>query len=94
MFTITGDGSPALPEVTGAQTKKKKLFVFGQNFAMGAVVEVNGAQVPTVNEEADPTHFLICKKAAKKIAPGSTATIVVRNPDGSTSPPFTFARPL
>lgn len=94
VFTITGDGSPALPEVTGAQAKKKKLLVFGQNFAIGAVVEVNGAEVPTVNEEADPTHFLICKKAAKKIAAGSTATIVVRNPDGSTSPPFSFTRPL
>jgi hypothetical protein len=94
LFTITGDGSAPLPEVTGAQTKKKKLFVFGQNFAMGAVAEVNGTEVPTLNEEADPTHFLICKKAAKKISPGSTATIVVRNPDGSTSPPFSFTRPL
>lgn len=93
-FTITGDGGALLPEVTGATAKTKKLFVFGQNFAMGAVVEVNGNAQVTLNDEDDPTHVLRCKKAAKKIAPGSTATIVVRNPDGAVSAPFSFTRPL
>jgi hypothetical protein len=93
-FTISGSGSTALPEVSGANAKTKKLFVFGQNFAIGAVVELNGVEQATVNDEEDPTHTLRCKKAGKKIAPGSTATIVVRNPDGTASAPFSYTRPF
>lgn len=94
VFTITGDGSAALPEITSATVNGKKLFVFGQNFTMGAVVEVNGNEVGTENDGDDPSHFLRCKKGAKKIAPGSTGIIVVRNPDGTLSQPFSVARPL
>lgn len=94
VFTITGDGSALLPEITGASASGKKLFVSGQNFAMGAVVEVDGKEQKTVNDENDASHVLRCKKAAKKIAPGSTATIVVSNPDGTSSAPFSFTRPL
>jgi hypothetical protein len=93
VFTITGDGSAVLPEILSASASAKKLFVFGQNFAMGAVVEVNGNEQGTLNDDNDPSHFLRCKKAAKKIAPGSTATLTVRNPDGTVSAPFSFARP-
>lgn len=95
VFTITGDGSAALPVVTGARASGvKKLFVFGENFAFGAVVEVNGNEQATLNDDDDPSHFLRCKKGAKKIAPGSTATIVVRNPDGTVSAVFIFERPF
>jgi len=92
-FTITGNGSAVLPEITGATANAKKLFVLGQNFAMGAVVEVNGNEVATLNDDDDPSHFLRCKKGAKKIAPGSTATLVVRNPDGGVSAPFSVTKP-
>jgi len=94
VFTITGDGSAILPVITDATAGGKKLFVFGANFAMGAVVEVNGNEVGTVNDGDDPTHFLRCKKGAKKIAPGATGTIVVRNPDGTVSQPFEVTRPF
>ena len=94
VFTITGNGSTVLPEITGATASAKKLFVLGQNFAMGAVVEVNGNEVATLNDDDDPSHFLRCKKGAKKIAPGSTATLVVRNPDGAVSAPFSVTKPL
>jgi hypothetical protein len=94
VFTITGEGSTVLPEIAGVSAGGKKLFVSGQNFALGAVVKVNGQEQKTVNDEDDPSHLLRCKKAAKKIAPGSTATIVVSNPDGSSSAPFSFTRPL
>ena len=94
VFTITGNGSAVLPEITGATANAKKLFVLGQNFAMGAVVEVNGNEVATLNDDDDPSHFLRCKKGAKKIAPGSTATLVVRNPNGAVSAPFSVTKPL
>lgn len=92
-FTITGDGSVSLPAISSASASAKKLFVFGQNFAIGAIVELNGNDQATLNDETDPSHFLRCKKGAKKIAPGSTVTLTVRNPDGTLSAPFTFNRP-
>ena len=94
-FTISGGGGSAvLPEISGASAKTKKLFVFGQNFGMGAVVQLDGAEQATVNDEEDPLHTLRCKKAGKKIAPGSTVTLTVRNPDGTVSAPFTYTRPF
>jgi hypothetical protein len=94
LFTITGDGTVALPVITGATAQIKKLFVFGENFANGAFVEVNGIEVGTLNDEEDPSHFLRCKKGSKRIAPGATATIIVRNPDGTVSAPFSVTKPL
>jgi len=94
VFTITGDGTVLVPQVTGATANAKKLFVFGQNFETGAFVEVNGIEVFTVNDDDDPMHFLRCKKGAKRIAPGETGTLIVRNPDGTPSAPFTFTKPL
>jgi hypothetical protein len=92
-FTITGDGSGPVPVITGAQVNAKKLFVFGDNFQMGSVVEVNGEEVGTLNDDDDPLHFLRCKKGAKKIPPGTTGVIVVRNPNGLRSQGFSVARP-
>jgi|GEM_PF-1049338 len=93
-FTITGDGSVPQPAISSASASAKKLFVLGQNFAIGAVVELNGSDQGTLNDDNDPSHFLRCKKGAKKIAPGSTVTLTVRNPDGTRSGAFTFTRPL
>lgn len=93
-FTITGDGSVSIPAISSATASGKKLFVHGQNFAIDAVVELDGNEVGTLNDDNDPSHFLRCKKGAKKIAEGSTVTLTVRNPDGTTSAPFTFTRPL
>ncbi|HZM88875.1 MAG TPA: choice-of-anchor V domain-containing protein, partial [Blastocatellia bacterium] len=93
-FTITGDGTAPLPTITGANIKGKKLFVLGNNFAMGAVVDINGSEVATVNDDADPAGFLRCKKGGKKIAQGTTATLVVRNPNGTASAPFNIFRPF
>lgn len=92
-FTITGDGSVSMPVITGASATGKKLFVDGQNFAIDAVVQVNGNDQVTLNDDSDPSHRLRCKKGAKKIAPGSSATLIVRNPDGTQSAPFLFNRP-
>lgn len=92
-FTITGDGTVPMPAISSASATAKKLFVFGQNFSIGAIVELNGNELGTLNDDTDPSHFLRCKKGAKKIAPGSTVTLTVRNPDGTRSAPFTFNRP-
>jgi hypothetical protein len=92
-FAISGDGSAALPEIFGAMVNGKKLIVTGQNFAMGAVVELNGNAQVTANDD-DFSHVLRCKKAGRKIAPGSTVTLTVLNADGTRSAPFLFTAPV
>lgn len=92
-FEISGGADQSgLPVITGAETIKKKLVVYGVNFQKGAKVELNGVQIKTKNM-ADFEHQLKCKKAAKLIVPGSTVGLVVRNPDGSVSAEFLFTRP-
>ncbi|MEK6299672.1 MAG: choice-of-anchor V domain-containing protein [Acidobacteriota bacterium] len=92
VFAIAGDGSglPA-PRITGASLSGKKLYVTGENFQMGAKVELNGEKQKTVNEE-DFSHSLKCKKAGKNIEAGVPVTLVVKNADGTRSQPFTFVK--
>ena len=91
-FTISGGGTPAGPAISSASIEGKALFINGNGFQMGAKVDVNGDPQKTVNLD-DFSHQLKCKKAGKWIAPGTTATLVVRNPDGTASPPFSYSRP-
>lgn len=92
-FTIDANGGSApAPLILEVTASGKKLFVMGQNFMMGAFIEVNGAEKGTNNEE-DFSHVLRSKKGAKKIHEGDTVTIVVINPDGTRSAPFSFTRP-
>lgn len=93
VFTITGDGTATSPTIASAMVNGKKLLVFGDNFQMGSVVQLNGEDVGTLNDD-DFSHFLRCKKAGKWIAPGSTVTLTVKNPGGTVSAPFNFTRPL
>ena len=92
-FVILGDGSgPPSPTIFSVTASGKKLFVVGENFMMGAVVEVDGGEKGTNNEE-DFSHMLRSKKGAKKIDVGETVTITVLNPDNTRSAPFVFTRP-
>jgi len=92
-FVILGDGSgPPPPAIFSVTASGKKLFVAGENFMMGAVVEVDGAEKGTKNEE-DFSHLLRSKKGAKKIDVGEIVTITVLNPDNTRSGPFVFTRP-
>ena len=92
-FTIGTGGSTAAPTITSVSIEGKALFVNGDGFQLGAKVDVNGDPQKTANLD-DFAHQLKCKKAGKWIAPGSTATIVVRNPDGTASTTFSYSRPL
>src|SRR5262249_37674638 len=87
----SGTGSPA-PIITSVTQNGKQLFVNGQNFLMGAKVQLNGEGMKTANQD-DFTHQLFCKKAGKFIAPGSTVMLTVTNPDGTMSAPFPYMRP-
>ena len=100
-----GGGSPALinaelfdsstvpPQITGASISGKKLLVEGQNFDDRAKVLLNDEQQKTANDELNPTGLLRCKKAGKKVAPGDTVRLKVRNSDGTESAEFSYTRP-
>ncbi|HSB09416.1 MAG TPA: choice-of-anchor V domain-containing protein [Blastocatellia bacterium] len=93
-FAISGSGggSAPVPVIFGVSASGKKLFVSGENFMMGAVIEVNGVEKGTNNLE-DFSHMLRSKKGAKKIHEGDTVDITVLNPDNTRSAPFSFTRP-
>jgi hypothetical protein len=92
-FVISGDGTGDPPPIIFSVTASgKKLFVVGENFMMGAVIEVDGAEKGTVNED-DFSRMLKSKKGAKKIDPGEIVTVTVLNPDNTRSGPFVFTRP-
>jgi hypothetical protein len=92
-FSIHGSDTPVLLRVTDVSISGKKLIITGDGFRQGSKVEVNGNPEKTKSGE-DAEHELVCKKAGKKIERGSTVSIVVRNPDGTQSEPFTYTRPL
>jgi hypothetical protein len=80
------------PRIRRADVKGKKLFVYGDDFEAGAVVLLNGENQKTSNGQ-DSQRELKCKKAGKKIAPGQTVTLKVRNTGGLESDQFIFTRP-
>jgi hypothetical protein len=77
----------AVPRITKVEVDGKKLYVYGEEFKQGAVVILNGEDQTTSNQ-GDFSHQLKCKKAGKKVSPGSTVILKVRNPDGIESDPF------
>jgi N-acetylneuraminic acid mutarotase len=85
--------SLAVPEITGVSISGKKLFIQGTGFDQGAKILLDGAKQKTPNDAASPGTLLKGKKAAKKIAPGQTVRLRVRNADGTESPDFIYTRP-
>jgi uncharacterized delta-60 repeat protein len=83
------------PEITGAEVRGKKLYVYGKNFDMDAELLLNGEkQKKTGNDDLNPSSLLITKKAGKKIDRGETVTLQVRNPDGRLSNEYSYTRPV
>ncbi|MFL6212262.1 MAG: IPT/TIG domain-containing protein [Blastocatellia bacterium] len=89
--TAAAQAVPAM-RITSATARGKKLFVFGENFAAGSVILVNGEERGTRNDEDNPPLLLIAKKGGKGIAVGQTVRVQVRTPDGKLSNEFTFTR--
>jgi hypothetical protein len=80
------------PTITSAMVSGKKLLVFGSDFDSGAKILLNSESQKTSNDELNPSTALIAKKAGKKIAPGETVMLQVRNSDGTLTDQFSFTR--
>ena len=77
------------PRITSALVEGKKLILVGENFDDGAVILLNGEELITKNDSANPQTTLIAKKAGKRVNVGDK--LQVRNPNGSMSQEFSFA---
>jgi len=84
---------PAGPVISSVQAAGKNLLVMGQNFDSGAEILKNGDPQRTLHDDQNASTTLIGKKVNKKIAPGESVTIQVRNSDGSLSNQVTYMRP-
>lgn len=82
------------PRIAAAVISGKNLVVFGDTFDDGAVIILNGDPQKTKHNAADPTIELTGKKTGKRIDPGQTVTLIVRNGDGALSAEFLFTRPV
>jgi FG-GAP-like repeat len=80
------------PKLSTVAIQGKNLIVTGDGFDNGAVILLNGEAQKTKKDEQDPEARLIGKKAGKKIAPGQTVSVQVRNSDGSLSNQIIFTR--
>lgn len=93
-FTTTPGGPSLGPKITGASISRKKLFVTGENFDLGAEIILNDKKENKVsNDLQNPSTLLVARKAGKKIAVGDTVRLQVRNPNGTQSEVFSFTRP-
>lgn len=84
---------PSGPSIERAEVQDKHLLVFGNGFDKGANIVIDGeVHQKTRNDEANPAGALLGKKAGKKIAPGRTVRLQVRNSDGGLSNELRFSR--
>ena len=70
----------------------KRLLVFGGECDNRAKILIDGEEQKTVNDAQNPATALIGPKAGKKIKRGQTATLQVRNADGTLANEFGFTR--
>ncbi len=94
-LTIQANPSESVPVIL--QVKKKggpfRLKILGSGFVPGCQVLIDGVPVPLVSYKK--ATKIVAKKghALKDMVPkGTTVCVVVRNPQGSESPCFSFTR--
>ncbi|HWP42337.1 MAG TPA: SBBP repeat-containing protein, partial [Blastocatellia bacterium] len=77
------------PTITAAVIQGKHLDITGSGFERGAVILLDGEPQKTKFKNSTSLRG---KKVGKKIAPGETVEVQVRNPDGVESGVFSFRR--
>jgi hypothetical protein len=80
-----------VPRITSVSISGKRLIVIGESFDAEAVILLNGDPQKTGHDEQNQNR-LVGKKVGKKIRPGESVIIQVRNPDGETSQEIPFTR--
>jgi hypothetical protein len=80
------------PFIKDVSLKGKKLKVTGCYFDIDAVIVINAVEHPTLYSHNGEMPALISKKAGKKISPGETIFIQVKNGSGLMSQVYTFTR--
>jgi len=95
IFIAKLDMVPSNPVITDAKLLRNgKLLVIGSGFEIGAQVLLNGEPQRTRNSIFSPRTRLLAQVHKNDVEPGETATLQVRNPDGTISPEFSFEWPV
>lgn len=81
------------PKITAISTRGNHLIVVGEDFQTDSRIVMNNEDRKTLRDDQNP-NVLIGKKLLKKIAPGDSVIVQVRNPDGQLSDPLPFFRAL
>jgi hypothetical protein len=69
-----------------------KVVILGEGFTNGAIVMVNGVDLPTKNNVKKPTTKLVCPGSANAFPQGQAVTVEIRNGDGLMSDPMSFTK--
>ncbi len=91
--TVGGIAAPTISSVS-KMSSPFRLKIMGTGFAAGAVVKINGVNVP--DQKVKSATQIVAKKGAalKNMCPKGTAvTITVTNTDGGVSNAYTYTRP-
>lgn len=86
-LSVKGKGGPT---VTSVLVKGKKLIVNGEGFSADSRILIDGVEQETSSD--DQNSGTLISKAGKKVNPGRTVMIQVRNSDGAMSNEYSFAR--
>ena len=79
------------PAILSVSIEGKNLIITGTGFHAGVIVKIDSEMQKTKRDANRPNEVLICKKAAKKIAPGQKVSITVQEIDGASAT-FDFTR--
>ncbi|MGO8993548.1 MAG: IPT/TIG domain-containing protein [Polyangiaceae bacterium] len=85
--TITAIGGSATPSIDVGSAAATGVSVTGTGFVSGSTVSFDGTNVPTTYTSATALSITI---PASILATSGTPSVVVTNPGGAASPPFTF----
>ncbi len=86
----------ATPQIDSVFIDGERLKVSGRGFDKNAVIVIDGKEQKTENNLLGPTSSLTLKKKkiTRKIKPGQSVTVQVRNSNGLLSQPFIYMRPV
>jgi hypothetical protein len=93
-FVVRIEPASLDPRIDSVEWIDKKLFVSGENFDFGAKIQIGGKKIRTENDLSNPTTTLFSRLARKRITPGETVSLRVKNTDGRESNEITFTRPI
>ncbi len=84
-LTLYAGSTIAGPRITSVSVEGKNLIVTGTGLPAGVIVKIDGEPQKTKRHASRPKEGLLCKKTAKKIAPGQKVSVMAQEIDGANT---------